>query len=102
MRKLLAVLGFAALVLLLGNMTMMSQQAVTAEQLAAWQAIAETYYEAGVDPNFMLPNEVNAFDTVKPGMIMPDFTLMDISGNPVSLSQFKGNSFVLLITGSWY
>jgi len=102
MRKLLAITGLAALVLLLGNMTMVSQQEFTAEQLTAWQAIAETFYEAGVDPNFMLANEVNPFDTVKPGMIMPDFTLMNVNGEPYSLSQFKGNSFVLLITGSWY
>lgn len=102
MRKLLAVFGLAALVLLLGNMTMMSQQEYTAEQMAAWQAIAETYYTPGVDPNFMLGKDRVVFDDIKTGMIAPDFTLLDMEGAQHSLSDYVGKVFILLNTGSWY
>lgn len=110
MRKLIAVLGLATLVLLLGNVALLSQQQFTQEQLDAWQAIAETYYTPGVDEDFMLGDPTllpNAWgydkpDMVVPGMIAPDFTLMGFYGEVVSLSQFNGQKFVVMITGSWY
>lgn len=120
MRKLLAVLGLAALMLVLGNMTLMSQQGYTEgkftqDQLNAWQAIAETYYVAGVDENFILnaPPKVAAGelearwsyakpDLVQGGMIAPDFTQLDMEGVPHSLSEYRGKAFVILTNGSWY
>lgn len=115
MRKLLAITGLAVLTLLLGNMTLLSQQAFTSEQLAAWQAIAETYYVQGVDQNFILnaPAKVAAGelearwsyskpDLVQGGMIVPGFTQLDMEGVQHSLSDYKGKAFVNLINGSWY
>ncbi len=110
MRKLLAVLGLATLALLLGNVALLSQQQFTQEQLDAWQAIAETYYTPGVDENYMLGDPTllpNAWgfdnpNAVVPGMIAPDFTLISFYGEPVSLSTFAGQKFVVMITGSWY
>ena len=115
MRKLLAVLGLATLTLLLGNMTLLSQQEFTAEQLAGWQAIAETYYVAGVDENFILnanakvaAGELDARwsyskpDLVQGGMLMYDFTQLDMEGVAHSLSDYKGKAFILLNNGSWY
>ncbi len=44
----------------------------------------------------------DAFDGlgVQPGELMPDFTLWNVSGQQVKLSQFRGKAAVLLLTGS--
>lgn len=116
MRKLLAIAGLVTLTLLLGNMTLLSQQEFTAEQLAGWQAIAETYYVAGVDENFILdaPAKIAAGeleagrwsyakpDLIQGGMLMFDFTQLDLEGVAHSLSDYKGKAFILLNNGSWY
>lgn len=110
MRKSLAVLCFVMLGLLLVSVTMMSQPPSerfdatrwTPEQLAAWQAKAETYYEADVDENFLLGKDRNAIEDIKPGMYAPEFTLLDYDGNPHSLSDYVGKAFIVFATGSWY
>lgn len=110
MRKLLAVCGLATLVLLLSNVALLSQQQVTQDQLNAFQAIAETYYTPGVDQNFLLNDPLQhenqwAFsdpNLIQAGMIAPDFTLMSFFNEPYTLSQYLGQKFVVLITGSWY
>lgn len=40
-------------------------------------------------------------ELLKPGTPAPDFTLNDIDGKPVSLSQFKGKKVVLVFWASW-
>lgn len=107
MRRLFVVFGLVTLAILLSNLTMMSQQGYTdtrftQEQLNAWQAIAETYYEPGVDANALLGNEYNKIADMKPGMIVPDFTLLDYEGNAHSLSDYVGKAFILFASGSWY
>ena len=42
-----------------------------------------------------------AADLLKPGTPAPDFTLNDIAGNPVKLSDFKGRQVVLQFWASW-
>ena len=42
-----------------------------------------------------------AADMLKPGTPAPDFTLNDIAGNPVKLSDFKGRQVVLQFWASW-
>lgn len=118
MRKVLTMTALAALAfLLLGQSTVLSQNYEEGE-LDAWQAIAETYYTAEglADENFFTdtaPGLVAAGelderygfrspDVVQPGMFVPDFTLMTLGGVPVTLSQYRGEKFVLLINGSWY
>ena len=45
--------------------------------------------------------EIIASMPVQPGMTAPDFTLDDIDGKPVSLSNFAGKWVVLDFWGSW-
>ena len=101
----------ALAIMMVGALTL--QADFTDEQLAAWQATAETFYVQGIDENFMLPLmddptlQPNRWgfdnqDLIQPGMIAPDFTLFDVYDEPFTLSQFEGNNFVFLITGSWY
>ncbi len=40
-------------------------------------------------------------DLLAPGTPAPDFTLNDVEGNPVSLSDFKGRKVVLQFWASW-
>ncbi len=118
MRKVLTLAALVALAfMILGQSTVLSQNYEEGE-LDAWQALAEEYYtEAGLaDPNFFTdtaPGLVAAGeldprygfrspDVVQPGMIVPDFTQLTRDGVPVTLSQFRGEKFVLLINGSWY
>jgi len=109
MRRILAFAGLAALALLLTGQVD-SQAGFSQDQLDAWQAVAASYYAEGVDENAMLgdPWEKPAMwafrdpNGIQPGMIVPDFTLMDLDFNPVSLSDYQGEAFVLVITGSWY
>lgn len=42
-----------------------------------------------------------AADMLKPGTAAPDFTLNDVNGNTVSLSDFKGRKVVLQFWASW-
>lgn len=42
-----------------------------------------------------------AAELLKPGTEAPDFTLSDIKGNPVSLSDFRGRQVVLVFWASW-
>ena len=42
-----------------------------------------------------------AVDMLKPGTTAPDFTLKDINGKSVSLSDFKGKKVVLQFWASW-
>ncbi len=68
----------------------------------AWIANAQSFYVEGVEENALLGNAFNDFEAIKPGMLAPDFTLLDINGMEYSLSQYLGNSFVIVETGSWY
>lgn len=40
-------------------------------------------------------------ELLKPGTPAPDFTLNDIAGKPVSMSQFKGKKVVLVFWATW-
>lgn len=42
-----------------------------------------------------------AADLLKPGAAAPEFTLNDIDGNSVSMSQFRGKTVVLVFWASW-
>ena len=42
-----------------------------------------------------------AVDMLKAGSTAPDFTLNDITGNPVSISDFRGRKVVLVFWASW-
>ena len=64
-----------------------------------WQAFAESnpfpeYTEA-------LKAEQSKLSTLQPGQPAPDFTLHDPYGQPVSLSQFKGQVVILDFWASW-
>ena len=66
---------------------------------ARWQSFAEgnpfpEYTEA-------LQTEMNKLSTLAPGQPAPDFTLKDLNGQPVSLSQFKGKVVLLDFWASW-
>lgn len=89
-------------ILLAGFLSVQAQWQWTDAQLAQWQSIAETYYFEGIDEEALLGNDYNPFHTIGPGMIGPDFTLLDYRGNSVMLSQFRGEAFVVLISGSWH
>ena len=66
---------------------------------ARWQSFEESnpfpeYTEA-------LQAEMNWLLTLQPGQPAPDFTLNDLDGQPVSLSQFKGKVVLLDFWASW-
>ena len=66
---------------------------------ARWQSFAESnpfpeYTEA-------IQAELNKLLTLQPGQPAPDFTLNDLDGQPVSLSQFKGKVVLLDFWASW-
>ena len=42
-----------------------------------------------------------AKDLLKPGTPAPEFTLNDLDGKPVTMSQFKGRQVVLVFWASW-
>ncbi len=48
-----------------------------------------------------LQAEMNKLLTLQPGQPAPDFTLNDLDGQPVSLSQFKGKVVLLDFWASW-
>ena len=47
------------------------------------------------------PDLEYAAEMLKPGTAVPDFTLKDIKGNSVSLSDFRGKNVVLIFWASW-
>ena len=49
----------------------------------------------------VLQAEMNRLLTLQPGQPAPDFTLNDLDGQPVSLSQFKGKVVLLDFWASW-
>jgi cytochrome oxidase Cu insertion factor (SCO1/SenC/PrrC family) len=113
MRKLTILVSLASLLFLVaGNQVLLSQQEYTQEQMDAWQAIAESYYVEGVDENFLTDNPLaegrpnmwgfRDATAIQSGMNAPDFTLLDMDGQPVALTDFVGEKFIVLITGSWY
>ena len=66
---------------------------------ARWQSFAESnpfseYTEA-------LQAEMNKLSTLQPGQSAPDFTLKDLDGQAVSLSQFKDKVVLLDFWASW-
>ena len=66
---------------------------------ARWQSFEQSnpfpeYTEA-------LQAEMNRLLTLQPGQPAPDFTLQDLDGRPVSLSQFKGKVVLLDFWASW-
>ena len=66
---------------------------------ARWQSFEQSnpfpeYTEA-------LQAEMNRLLTLQPGQPAPDFTLQDLDGQPVSLSQFKGKVVLLDFWASW-
>ncbi len=113
MRKLTILVSLASLLFLsAGSQVLLSQQEYTQDQMDAWQAIAETYYVADVDENFLTDNPLaegrpnmwgfRDSTAIQSGMAAPDFTLLDMDGEPVALSDYIGEKFIVLITGSWY
>jgi len=110
MRKLITLASLVLLAVVLMGMPTMSQQGFTQEQLDAWQAIAATFYEEGIDENFMLGDPTllpgswgySNPRAIAPGMIAPDFTLITFEGEPFTLSDYIGEKFVVMVTGSWY
>ena len=66
---------------------------------ARWQSFVESnpfpeYTEA-------IQAELNRLSTLQPGQPAPDFTLHDLDGQSVSLSQFKGKVVLLDFWASW-
>ncbi len=103
MRRLTALATLAVFALaLIGTPITQAQDSWTEADMAEFQARAEGYYEAGIDTNYMLGKDRLTFDEIKPGMIAPDFTLLDLEGTQHSLSDYIGEKFILLVTGSWY
>lgn len=47
------------------------------------------------------PDLEYATELLKPGSKAPDFTLNDLSGKPVSLSDYRGKTVVLVFWASW-
>jgi hypothetical protein len=81
--------------------------------LDAWQAIASEYYVGDIDEEKMLrlmtdPMEQNtswafrASDAILPGMFAPDWSLLSLRYDLITMSQYEGNQFVVVLTGSWY
>jgi hypothetical protein len=95
--KVLRIVSILALALALFNGATSAQG-----DMDTWIANAQSFYAEGVDENALLGNQFNDFSAIMPGMLGPDFTLLDINGIEFSLSQYLGNSFVVLETGSWY
>jgi len=103
MRRLIALATLAVFALaLIGTPITQAQDSWTEAQLAEFQARAEGYYEDGIDANFMLEQDRITFDDIKTGMIAPDFQLLDLEGNQHALSDYVGEKFILLTSGSWY
>jgi len=117
MRKVLTLMGLLALAMLFVSQGPAMSQVYEEGELAAWQAVAETYYtdEGLANENLYFESAArvesgelderwaySSPDLVKEGMIAPDFTLLDMEGVPHSLSDFRGEKFVFLINGSWY
>jgi cytochrome oxidase Cu insertion factor (SCO1/SenC/PrrC family) len=110
MRKLVTLCSLVLLAVFLIGSPSLSQQGFTQEQLDAWQAVAATFYEEGIDENFMLGDPTlldGMWGYINPkaiglGMIAPDFTLINFEGEPFTLSDYIGEKFIVLVTGSWY
>ena len=92
--------------LLIGTLTLHAQDeeatAWTADQLAEFQSRAVTFYEEGIDENALLGQRLNGRFAIKQGMYMTDFTLRDLDGVPYTLSEQRGEKFIVFINGSWW
>ena len=66
---------------------------------ARWQS----FEESNPFPEYTetLQAELNKLSMLQPGQPAPDFTLNDLDGQPVSLSQFKGKVVLLDFWASW-
>ena len=62
---------------------------------ARWQSFAES------NPFPEYTEAIKAVFMLQPGQPAPDFTLKDLDGQPVSLSQFKGKVVLLDFWASW-
>ena len=70
------------------------------DSLQTYQERAEQYYEPGVDEQALLERAWNPFDEIKPGMIAPEFSIMDLEGMPHALSDRREQRFVVLEIGN--
>ena len=66
---------------------------------ARWQS----FEQSNPFPEYIevLQAELDKLSTLAPGQPAPDFTLKDLNGQPVSLSQFKGKVVLLDFWASW-
>ena len=49
----------------------------------------------------MLGERINVLQNVEPGKVAPDFTMNDINGNPLTLSQLRGKVLLVDFWASW-
>lgn len=68
--------------------------------LETYQQRAEQYYEPGVDEQALLERAWNPFNEIKPGMIAPQFSVMDLEGIPHALGDLREQRFVVLEIGN--
>lgn len=72
----------------------------SAGPLETYQARAQQFYRTGVDELALVNNAFNPERTLLPGMLAPDFSLMDLDGAMHTLSELRGSKFVVIHTGN--
>lgn len=70
------------------------------DSLKTYQERAEQYYEPDVDEWTLLERAWNPFSEIKPGMMAPEFSVMDLEGTPYALADLRERQFVVLEIGN--
>lgn len=89
-------LGFSLLLILLQSSVLLNSD----EILDVYQARAELLYEAGVDEDALIDRSWNASEQLRPGMLAPNFSVMELDGKMQALDDLKGEQFVLFVIGN--
>jgi peroxiredoxin len=71
------------------------------ERFAEVQAVAEQLFATVQAAPMLAEDEALAPVGLQVGQMAPDFTLTDLDGNEVSLSDFRGQAVLLYFWGSW-